>query len=99
MYPSVAAQLSIARDTHSGAVPRRGTEVLDVGHPDLIAGFLDGTGPTAHRNAVAVNAGAMFYLNSRADSLREGTELALRLLEDGTVQDWITTHEGTDYSV
>ena len=31
--------------------------------------------------------------------LREGTELALRLLEDGTVQDWITTHEGTDYSV
>ena len=61
--------------------------------------IFDGTGPTAHRNAVAVNAGAMFYLNSRADSLREGTELALRLLEDGTVQDWITTHEGTDYSV
>ena len=61
--------------------------------------IFDGTGPAAHRNAVAVNAGAMFYLNSRADSLREGTELALRLLEDGTVQDWITTHEGTDYSV
>ncbi|MDO5670366.1 MAG: anthranilate phosphoribosyltransferase [Corynebacterium sp.] len=61
--------------------------------------IFDGTGPAAHRNAVAVNAGAMFYLNSRADSLREGTELALRLLEDGTVQNWITTHEGTDYSV
>ena len=61
--------------------------------------IFDGTGPVAHRNAVAVNAGAMFYLNSRADSLREGTDLALRLLEDGTVQDWITTHEGTDYSV
>ncbi|MDO5511535.1 anthranilate phosphoribosyltransferase [Corynebacterium sp.] len=61
--------------------------------------IFDGTGPAAHRHAVAVNAGAMFYLNSRAASLREGTELALRLLEDGTVQEWITTHEGTDYSV
>ncbi|GAB3695847.1 anthranilate phosphoribosyltransferase [Corynebacterium nasicanis] len=61
--------------------------------------IFDGSGPAAHRHAVAVNAGAMFYLNSRADSLREGTELALRLLEDGTVQEWITTHEGTDYSV
>lgn len=59
--------------------------------------IFDGTGPTAHRDAVAVNAGAMFYLNSRVDSLREGTELACRLIADGTVGEWLNKHEGTDY--
>ena len=58
-----------------------------------------GTGPAAHRDAVAVNAGAMFYLNSRVDSLREGTELALELIADGTVRNWLAKHEGTDYGV
>jgi KaiC/GvpD/RAD55 family RecA-like ATPase len=52
VYPSVAAQLSIARDTHAGRVPRRGTEVLDMGQTDLIAGFLDRTGPTAGSSTV-----------------------------------------------
>lgn len=47
VYPSVAAQLSIARDTHGGAVPARGRETLDMGQRDLTAGFLDGTGPTS----------------------------------------------------
>lgn len=61
--------------------------------------IFDGTGPQAHRDAVAVNAAAMFYLNSRVDSLREGTELALSLLADGTVRDWLARHEGTDYGV
>ncbi|QGU05849.1 anthranilate phosphoribosyltransferase [Corynebacterium comes] len=59
--------------------------------------IFDGTGPAAHRNAVAVNAGAMFYLNSRVDSLREGTELAQKLISDGTVREWLAKHEGTDY--
>ena len=61
--------------------------------------IFDGTGPQAHRDAVAVNAAGMFYLNSRVDSLREGTELALSLLDDGTVRDWLARHEGTDYGV
>lgn len=59
--------------------------------------IFDGTGPTAHRDAVAVNAGAMFYLKSKADSLREGTELALKLIADGTVAAWLKKHEETDY--
>ncbi|NLZ57466.1 MAG: anthranilate phosphoribosyltransferase [Corynebacterium sp.] len=59
--------------------------------------IFDGSGPVAHRNALAVNAGAMFYLNSRVDSLREGTELALQLLEDATVADWLNKHEEIDY--
>ena len=35
-----------------------------------------GEGPAAHRDAVAVNAGAMFYLYGMADSLAEGTAQA-----------------------
>lgn len=59
--------------------------------------IFDGSGPVAHRNAVAVNAGAMFYLNSRVESLREGTEHALQLLADGTVAQWLNKHEEIDY--
>ncbi|GAB3593902.1 Bifunctional protein TrpGD [Corynebacterium faecale] len=59
--------------------------------------IFDGTGPVAHRNAVAVNAGAMFYLNSQVSSLREGTEHALALINDGTVADWLKKHEEIDY--
>lgn len=59
--------------------------------------IFDGTGPTAHRDAVAVNAGAMFYLKGKADSLRAGTELALKLIQDGTVAAWLKKHEETDY--
>lgn len=59
--------------------------------------IFDGTGPRAHRNAVAVNAGAMFYLKSKADSIREGTQLALGLIEDGTVAAWLKKHEEIDY--
>ena len=57
-----------------------------------------GEGPVAHRDAVAVNAGAMFYLYSMADSLAAGTDHAKQLLADGTVSDWLRTHEEADYS-
>lgn len=59
--------------------------------------IFNGTGPAAHRDAVAVNAGAMFYLRGSAGSLREGTALALELIADGTVNNWLTKHEETDY--
>lgn len=57
-----------------------------------------GEGPEAHRDAVAVNAGAMFYLYGIADSLAAGPEHAKRLLADGTVSEWLRTHEEADYS-
>ena len=52
IYPSVAAQLSIARDTRSGGVPPRGREPLDMGEPELCSGFLDGSGPTSGSSTV-----------------------------------------------
>lgn len=59
--------------------------------------IFDGTGPQAHRDAVAVNAGAMFYLASTVDTLKEGTELSHQLINNGSVKEWLATHEGTDY--
>ena len=47
---------------------------------------------------MAVNAGAMFYLYGMADSLAEGTAHAKQLLADGSVSQWLTTHEEADYS-
>ena len=57
-----------------------------------------GEGPAAHRDAVAVNAGAMFYLYGMADSLAEATAHAKQLLADGSVAQWLRTHEEADYS-
>lgn len=57
-----------------------------------------GQGPDAHRDAVAANAGAMFYLYGVEDSLRAGVDHALTLLAQGTVNDWLSTHERADYS-
>ena len=56
-----------------------------------------GRGPAAHRDAVAVNAGAMFYLAGISDTMREGTERALSMLTDGSVETWQRTHEEADY--
>jgi KaiC/GvpD/RAD55 family RecA-like ATPase len=72
IYPSVAAQLSIARDSLPGGSPRRGTEVLDMGHPDLLAGFLGKTGPTAGSSTVLLAEPGTRY-----------TYLALRFLAAG----------------
>lgn len=57
-----------------------------------------GKGPAAHRDAVAATAGAMFYLYGKADTLKEGVELALGMLADGSVNDWLKKHEEADYS-
>lgn len=56
-----------------------------------------GRGPAAHRDAVAVNAGAMFYLAGISDTMREGTERALSMLSDGSMETWQRTHEEADY--
>ena len=58
-----------------------------------------GTGPQAHHDAIALSAGAMFYLYGKTDTIAEGVAHASTLLDNGTVQTWLQKHEGTDYSV
>ena len=83
-------------------VERHSLEDLRGGNGAENAAFMRATfageGPTAHRDAVAVSAGAMFYLYGIADSLAAGTEHAKQLLANGTVADWLATHEEADYS-
>lgn len=57
-----------------------------------------GEGPEAHRDAIALNAGAMFYLNGTTESIASGVEHARALLADGTVERWLQQHEEADYS-
>ncbi|OFT71229.1 anthranilate phosphoribosyltransferase [Corynebacterium sp. HMSC05C01] len=84
-------------------VERHSLEDLRGGNGAENAAFMRATfageGPAAHRDAVAVSAGAMFYLYGIADSLAAGTEHAKQLLANGTVADWLATHEEADYSV
>ena len=83
-------------------VERHSLEDLRGGNGAENAAFMRATfageGPDAHRDAVAVSAGAMFYLYGIADSLAAGTEHAKQLIADGTVADWLATHEEADYS-
>ncbi|OHQ56978.1 anthranilate phosphoribosyltransferase [Corynebacterium sp. HMSC070H05] len=83
-------------------VERHSLEDLRGGNGAENAAFMRATfageGPAAHRDAVAVTAGAMFYLYGIADSLAAGTEHAKQLLANGTVADWLATHEEADYS-
>src|SRR5699024_4806233 len=60
--------------------------------------IFDNSAPAAHRDAIAANAGAMFYLTGKADSFKEGTDKALGLLADGTVKDWLQRHEEANYA-
>ena len=83
-------------------VERHSLEDLRGGNGAENAAFMRATfageGPAAHRDAVAVSAGAMFYLYGITDSLAAGTEHAKQLLTNGTVADWLATHEEADYS-
>ncbi len=62
-----------------------------------IRAIFDGTGPDAHRDAVTATAGAMFYLYGMDADIKSGVERAKKLLADGTVREWLATHEGADY--
>lgn len=57
-----------------------------------------GSAPAAHRDAIAVNAGAMLHTVGLADDLAAGTARALTALADGTVQTWLQRHEEADYA-
>ena len=69
-----------------------------VENAEMMRATFAGTGPDAHRDALAASAGAMFYLNDDVSTLREGVDKALGLLADGTTQRWLSTHEEIDYS-
>lgn len=84
-------------------VTRHGLEDLKGGdgaaNAQAIRAVFNNQSSPAHRDALAANAGAMFYLNGDTEGFREGTEKALRLLADGTVATWLAKHEGTDYGI
>jgi KaiC/GvpD/RAD55 family RecA-like ATPase len=72
VYPSVAAQLSMARDQAQFTVPQRGDAAIDLGHPDLNGAFLRGTGPALRSSTVLL-----------AEPGTRATFLALRFLAAG----------------
>ena len=72
VYPSVAAQLSMARDQAEFTVPPRGDTAIDLGHPDLNAAFLHHTGPAMRSSTVLL-----------AEPGTRATFLALRFLAAG----------------
>ncbi len=78
IYPSVAAQLSIARDESHLAVPPRGSEVIGFGSPEIHAAFHKGTGPAALSSTILLAEPGTRY-----------TGFALRFLADA-----VSKHEG-----
>jgi KaiC/GvpD/RAD55 family RecA-like ATPase len=69
IYPSVAAQLSMARDEAQFTVPARGDTPIDLGHPDLNAAFQNGSGPALRSSSMLL-----------AEPGTRATFLALRFL-------------------
>lgn len=68
-------------------VARAPIEALRAGEPAASGAWLErllgGEGAPAHRDAVAINAGALLWIAERAASLREGTSIALELIASG----------------
>ncbi|MBL9079499.1 MAG: AAA family ATPase [Planctomycetes bacterium] len=89
IYPSVAAQLSMARDQAQFTVPARGDHAIDLGHPDLDAAFLRDTGPALRSSTVLL-----------AEPGTRATFLALRFLAAGLRQGervlFVSTREDRD---
>ncbi|QDZ43428.1 anthranilate phosphoribosyltransferase [Corynebacterium sp. sy039] len=63
----------------------------------LMRASFSGSGAIAHRDALAVNAGAMLYLHDKVDSLAQGTHCAQELLDSGAVAEWLESRQ--KYSV
>jgi hypothetical protein len=72
IYPSVAAQLSMARDEAQFTVPARGDTPIDLGHPDLNAAFLHDSGPALRSSTMLL-----------AEPGTRATFLSLRFLAAG----------------
>jgi KaiC/GvpD/RAD55 family RecA-like ATPase len=91
VYPSVAAQLSMARDQAQFAVPLRGTTAIDLGHPDLNGAFLHETGPAARSSTVLLaepgTRATFLALRFLAAGLRRGETRAVRVHTRGPRRD------------
>ena len=86
-------------------VPTRDLSEVLGGRPaenaHLLREVFEGRGREGHRDAIAVNTGALLYLAGRVDTLREGTQAALEQLASGRVAEHLdrmvsfpaTTHE------
>ncbi|GAB3033298.1 anthranilate phosphoribosyltransferase [Bowmanella dokdonensis] len=65
-------------------LPQQPIEAIAGGDPEhnksLIEKLLHGKGEAAHRQAVAINAGALLKLTGRVDSWRQGAEMAQEIL-------------------
>ncbi|APT93503.1 anthranilate phosphoribosyltransferase [Corynebacterium phocae] len=64
----------------------------------LIREVLAGRGNAAQADAIAVNAGAIFYTCGMADSIAAGTNRAWDLIDSGAVTEWLDTHERANYA-
>lgn len=64
---------------------------------ELLREVFRGRGTAAQNEALAASAGAMFYLHNKVDTLKEGAQLSLELLSDGTVDQWLQIHEEANY--
>lgn len=66
---------------------RRPLSALSGGEPEtnleLLQAVLEGRGVPAHRDAVALNVGALLWISRRADTLADGVALALAALAGG----------------
>ena len=58
-----------------GGTPEENAEALKA--------LLSGTGPKAHREAAAINGGALAWIFGKADDLKSGCELALETIRSG----------------
>ncbi|MCL3776594.1 anthranilate phosphoribosyltransferase [Actinomyces sp. 186855] len=70
-------------------VPTRDLSEMLGGKPaenaQVLRDVFENRGRAGHRDAIAVNTGALLYLAGRVDTLREGTEAALEQLASGRV--------------
>jgi len=68
-------------------VPRASIEDLRGGDAErnaqLLRAVFSGKGEAVHRDAIAMNVGALLYMTERADSLRTGTEQAIDFIATG----------------
>jgi RecA/RadA recombinase len=87
IYPSVAAQLSITRDRAGFHVPRRGDQVIDLGHPAFLAPFLSGTGPSARSSTVLLAEPGTRYTFLAVRYLAAATKRGERTLMVSTKED------------